>query len=267
MTILPLLRRALDPAGLNLLGVADVATYDAQVSPARQSHVLYPPSRSILVIGSGGPALWRAFLADLERSPQHLTRERDPLEAFVKREIERADAALTDLSRRWFFAAADEPIQLDFRLLGYLAGLGANSRLRLLMNAQHGPWLGLRAACFVALDLPASAPGGADLCEGCPAPCIAACPGGAFPEGHWDVDRCSTYHLASDQCGTRCHARLACPGGAESRYPLEEIHYHTNSHTGRQWLRAHLGIAEADDLYAGAPPLWATWRTKINVKE
>lgn len=266
MTLMSSLRAALDPSGLNLLGIADVAAYDAQVNPARQSHALCPESRSILVVGSGGPALWRAFLADLERNPQHLTLERHPLEAFVKREIERADAALQSISRRWFFAASDAPVQLDFRRLGHLAGLGGDSRLRLLMNAEHGPWLGLRAACFLAVDLPADAPGGPDLCEGCPAPCVSACPGNAFPGGPWDVDRCSAYHLESDQCSTRCHARLACPCGAESRYSLEEIHYHSNSHTGRRWLREHLGIAEAEDLYPGSPPLWANWRAKINTK-
>src|SRR5258706_14756170 len=106
MTWMKSLRAALDPSGLNLVGIADVATYDAQVKPARQSHTLCPASRSILVVGSGGPALWHAFLADLERTPHHLTHEQHPLEAFVKREIERADAALHDISRRGFFAAS-----------------------------------------------------------------------------------------------------------------------------------------------------------------
>jgi epoxyqueuosine reductase QueG len=267
MTLLESLRVALAPSGLNLLGITDVAAYDAQVRPARQSHALCPASRSIIVVGSGGPALWGAFLADLERTPAHLTHERHPLESFVKREIDRADAVLQGVTRRWFFASSDAAVQLDFQLLGYLAGLGGKSRLRLLMNAQHGPWLGLRAACFLAADLPAAAPGGPDLCAGCPAPCVSACPGNALPEGYWDVDRCSAYHRESDRCATGCHARLACPRGVESRYPLEEIHYHSNSHTGRSWLRAHLGIAETADHYPGAPPLWASWRTKINTKE
>jgi epoxyqueuosine reductase QueG len=266
MSLLESLRATLAASGLDLLGIADVAAYDAEVSPARQSHALGPASRSIVVVGSGGPALWRAFLADLRRAPDHLTRERHPLEAFVKRQIGLADAMLGDIPRRWHFAASDAPVQLDFQMLGYLAGLGGKSRLGLLMNAQHGPWVGLRAACFLALDLPADAPSDPDLCAGCPAPCVSACPGNALPGGQWDVDRCSAYHLESDRCSVLCHARLACPRGAESRYPLEEIHYHSNSHIGRQWLRAHLGIDEAEDRYPGAPPLWATWRTKIDTK-
>jgi epoxyqueuosine reductase len=259
--VLAALRAALEPAGLNLVGVAELAAYDAQVVPARRSQAQCPESRAIIVVGNGGPALWHAFLADLERAPDHLTRERHPLEAFVAREIGRADSVLDGIARRWAFAASEAGV-VDLRVLGYLAGLGANSRLRLLMNALHGPWVGLRAACFLALDLPADAAGGPDLCEGCPAPCVSACPGDAFPEGHWNVDRCSDYHLASDRCSTRCHARLACPRGEASRYPIEQLHYHSNSHTGRAWLRAHLGIAESDDHYPGEPPLWGVWRSK-----
>ncbi|HZJ63336.1 MAG TPA: hypothetical protein VFD36_07400 [Kofleriaceae bacterium] len=267
MTHLEALRAALEPSGLNLLGVADIAAYDEQAARARRSQAVCAGTRSIIVVGNGGPALWHAFLADLERAPEHLTREPHPLEAFVKREVGRADAVLDGVSRRWMFAVSDSWDQVDLRVLGYLAGLGTNSRLRLLMNARHGTWLGLRAACFVALDLPAGAPGGPDLCEGCPAPCVAACPGKAFPEGHWDVDRCSDYHLASDDCGERCHARLACPQGAESRYPPEELHYHTNNRTGRRWLRERLGIGEADDLHRGMAPLWGVWRGKINLNK
>ncbi|HYO58866.1 hypothetical protein [Archangium sp.] len=266
MSLMESLRAALEPSGLNLLGVADVAAHDAQVRSARRSRALCPGARSILVVGSGGPELWWAFLGDLERNPRHLTHEPHPLEAFVKREIQRADGVLQDIPRRWFFAASDDEVQLDFRMLGHLAGLGGDSRLKLLMNARYGPWLGLRAACFLAAELPPSVPGGPDLCAGCPAPCVSACPGQAFPGGHWSVDRCSAYHAESDRCGTRCHARLACPQGARFRYPLEEIHYHSNSYTGRRWLRTHLGLSEAEDLYPGAPPLWGEWRTKIDVK-
>jgi epoxyqueuosine reductase len=260
------LRAALVPSGLNVFGVAEVSAYDAQVRPARQSGTVAPGARSILVVGSGGPALWHAFVADLQRHPRHLTHEPHPLEAFVQREVERADALLGDLSRRWFFAAADAPVQLDFRLLGHLAGLGSNSRLKLLMHPQHGTWLGLRAACFLEAVLPASAPGGPDLCEGCPAPCVSACPGSAFPEGQWDVDRCSAFHFESDRCASRCHSRLACPQGAASRYPEEELQYHADSYQGRRWLRAHLGLSESDDLHPGSPPRWGDWRTRIDVK-
>jgi epoxyqueuosine reductase len=260
------LRAALEPVGLNLFGVADVNAYNALVQPARQTEALHPGARSIIVVGSGGPALWHAFLADLRRTPRHLTHEPHPLEAFVQREIQRADWVLQDIPRRWFFASSDSSFQIDFRLLAHLAGMGARSRLGLLLNARYGSWLGLRAACFLEADLPANSPDAPDLCAGCPAPCLQACPGNAFPAGHWDSDRCSTFHVESSLCSTRCHARLACPHGAESVYPPEELHYHANSYTGRRWLRTHLGISETEDMYPGAPPLWTDWRSRIDAK-
>lgn len=266
MSLCQSLREALEPVGLNVFGVARVNAYDAQVRPARQASTLQPGARSILVVGSGGPALWHAFLADLRRTPRHLTHEPHPLEAFVQREVLRADQVLQAIPRRWFFASSDSSVQLDFRLLAQLAGMGSRGRLGLLMNARHGPWLGLRAACFLEADLLADPPAAADLCEGCPAPCIQACPGKAFPTGHWDVDRCSTFHQESSQCSTRCHARLACPHGVESAYPLEELLYHEDSYTGRGWLRAHLGLSESEDRYPGERPHWADWRARIDAK-
>ncbi|WP_163988887.1 hypothetical protein [Pyxidicoccus caerfyrddinensis] len=266
MSLLDALRARLHDSGLNLLGVADLAGYDARVGAARQSQALMPGARSIVVVGNGGAALWRAFLADLERDTRRLTHEPHPLEAFVHREVQRADAVLGDLARRWYFAASDAPFQVDFRLLGYLAGLGTDSRLRLLMHPEHGPWVGLRAACFVDAVLPASTPGGPDLCSGCPAPCVSACPGGAFPGGTWDVDRCSTFHAESVQCANTCHARWACPQGAASRYPVEALAYHANTFLGRRGLREHLGVPESEDRYPGTPPLWGSWRSRIDVK-
>lgn len=266
MSPLDTLRARLLPSGLNLLGVADGSAHDARVGPARQTHALMPGTRSILVVGNGGPALWRAFLADLARDTRHLTHEPHPLEAFVRREVQRADAALQDVPRRWFFAASDAPVQVDFRLLGYLAGLGADSRLRLLMHPEHGPWVGLRAACFLDAALPPATPGGPDLCTGCPAPCVSACPGQAFPQGTWDVDRCSAFHAESERCTSTCHARVACPQGAASRYPPEALAYHANSFLGRRWLREHLGVPESEDRHPGSPPLWGSWRTRIDVK-
>ncbi|MFP2930919.1 hypothetical protein ACLESO_38120 [Pyxidicoccus sp. 3LG] len=105
------LSATLVPSGLNVFGVAEVSAYDAQVRPAQQSATVAPGARSILVVGSGGPALWHAFVADLQRQPRHLTHEPHPLEAFAQREVERADALPGDPPRRWFFAAADASVQ------------------------------------------------------------------------------------------------------------------------------------------------------------
>lgn len=252
------LAQALAPAGLDLVGVARPADWDARAPRGLRSTALLPAARALLVVGNGGRALWSAFLADLRADPVGLTAERHPLDAFVERRIRVADAVLGPVPRRWFFAGADTGVQLDFRLLGTLAGLGTGSRLGLLLHPTYGPWMGLRAACFLAADLPTDPPVVDDPCEGCPAPCVAACPGAAFPDGRWQVDRCAAHHLASDDCRLTCHARLACPRGAEHRYETDEITYHSDRAVGRRWLRAHLGLPPSADPFEGVGPVWAS---------
>lgn len=256
---------ALGAAGLQAVGVADVAAWDAQVGPERRSAALLPGARSILVFGSGGRALWDALVADVRAHPAHLAQEEHPLDAYVRRAVLAADPALGDVRRRWFFAAADAELHLDFRLLASLAGLGGRSRLGLLLHPEFGLWLGLRAAVFLDAALPVSPPPDPDPCAGCPAPCIPACPGGAFVDGAWDVGRCSAFHDASAACASTCHSRLACPRGAEHRYPPDELVYHYDRRAGRPRLREAAGLAEGDDAFEGVGPHWNTWRRKVDV--
>lgn len=252
--------------GLNAFGVADPARWDAVAGPARQSTELLPGTQSILVFGSGGGQLWDSFLDDLVANPRHLADEEHPLDAFVRRRVEAADPALGPVPRRWFFAAANASVHLDFRLLADLAGLGGRSRLGLLLSPDYGVWLGLRAACFVAAPAPFSAPAAADPCAGCPAPCIDACPGEAFLAGHWSVDRCSAFHAVSPRCASSCDARRACPVAPHARYNDDEFLYHYDRAQGRARLRQLVGLPEAEDAYEGVGPHWQTWRKKVDVR-
>ncbi len=256
---------AVNSAGCNLSGVASVGDWDAAMKPERRSAARMPGAQSILVVGSGGGALWNALLADLKKNPRHLTHEAHPLDAFVRRKIHEAEPLLGTSPRRWFWAAAEADVHIDFRLLGNLAGLGTQSRLGLLLNQRFGPWVGLRAACFLMEPIPAS-PAATSLCEGCPAPCVQACPGKAFPNGQWSVDQCSAFHNESTHCQASCDSRRACPVGASERYPDEEIAYHCNRKTGREWLRSHLGISKSDDQHEGVGPHWGSWRERVDVK-
>jgi hypothetical protein len=259
--------RACAPAGLNLVGVADPARYDAVVAPARQSAALLAGTRAIVVVANGGPALWRAFSLALAADPRQLTEEPHPLDAFVQRAVAEADVALGAIHRRWFFAAANADLHLDFRVLGHLAGLGGRSRLGLLLHPRHGPWMALRAACFLDVALPFAVPDGADPCAGCPGYCASTCPGAAFPTGAWDVERCSAFHREDSRCAATCHARLSCPRGeARSRYSPDEITYHYNRELGRRELRGRIGVANEADRFAGEGPHWGVWRGRINVK-
>lgn len=256
--LLPDLTAALAPSGLNHLGVTTITAYDAVARPELRSQALMSTARSVIVVGSGGPALWQAFMADLRREPRGLTEQAHPLDAFVGRALAATAPVLAATPHRWFQVAAQAPVHLDMRTLAVLAGLGANSRLGLVLDARFGPWLGLRGACFVDVELPPSSPA-ADLCDGCSAPCMSSCPGRAFVDGQWDVALCAAYHRDSTDCHGICHARLACPIGVVERYPSLERRYHDDRKNGRAALRRELGIKAEDDRHAGVGPHWDEW--------
>lgn len=71
-----------------------------------------------------------------------------------------------------------------------LAGLGAMGRNNLLITPRYGPRVRLRAL-LLDRSLPATGPlAGFEPCEGCPAPCLSACPQDAFAGGSYNRDRC-----------------------------------------------------------------------------
>lgn len=240
------LQGALSAIGLNASGVCDGRPYD---------HLL-PGCRSVVVFGSGGTALWDAFLADLRARPEHLTAHAHPLDDFVTRAIQAADPD-PPASRRWVRCAAEPEAFVDFRPLGLAAGLGWHSRTGMLLHPTYGLWLGMRAACFTTEALPLSAPlDGEGPCGGCPGHCARACPGGAFPEGSLQIRACAAFNVASDVCHGRCDARRACPAGSTHRHGDLQHHYHYARDTGRPALAAALGVAAGR---AGQGPRWADW--------
>lgn len=70
-----------------------------------------------------------------------------------------------------------------------LAGLGVIGRNNLLITPGCGAAVRLRA---ITLDgsLPATGPVDYAPCSGCPAPCLSACPQGAFESGSYEKTRC-----------------------------------------------------------------------------
>ena len=233
--------------GLNVSGTAPGEAYEE----------ILPGCRSVLVFASGGPDLWKAFEADIQREPRWLQEEEHPLDAWLHRALTRADPDPPP-SRRWVRCAADETTLVDFRTLALRAGLGWHSKLGLLLHPEYGPWMGLRAACFTTEKLPDSVPlPGEGPCAPCPAPCQPACHGGAISEKGWDPKRCSSFHFESTLCESSCDARVACPVGQDAIYPPRAIHYHYNRAQGRAALGKALGIPNPG---TGQGPLWSDWR-------
>jgi hypothetical protein len=231
------LTRALAPFGLNLIGVATPAAYDALVPT---SHRLGAPggasdaTRAIVVIGNGGGAFWSAYRDYVRRHPEHAARAH-PLDDFTTMVLE--DHALPVAARmglrpvlRLPFRETNPP--LSFVHLAEAAGLGRRGLLGVLLHPEFGPWMALRGALVVAAAAPAARPAaGFDPCPSCrERPCLAACPGAAvaYPAG-WNVPRCIAFRVDSAErnpCLDRCHARVACVYGRHHVYPSDALAHH-----------------------------------------
>lgn len=236
--------------------LADIGLNEVGVAPGEPWQEVLPGCRSVLVFASGGPTLWESLERAIANDPAVLTGSQNPLDDFVAAAIRAADPA-PPTSRTWVRCAAEPERFVDFRPLARDAGLGWTSRLGLLINPRHGPWVGLRAACFTTEALTVTgALAGAGPCDGCPAPCATACPVDAVVPGRFDIRACAG-HRAQGGCPTRCEARNACPEGAQSRYPAAEQLYHDNRVSGRKVLADRLGVE--GDPFLGAGPYWKEW--------
>jgi len=235
--------------GLNAVGVAPGGAVD-----------FLPGCRSVVVFGSGGPSLWSAFTKAIVADPTVLTAHAHPLDRFIARTLATVDPAPDGRHRVWVRCAFDAERFVDFRPLARSAGLGWDSPLGLLLHPKHGPWMGLRAACFTTEALPVSGvlpePG---PCASCPAPCQRACPVSAVPSRvgpRFDIRACAS-HKQGGGCHAHCKARQACPQGAASAYPVLEQAYHDDRKTGRTALAAALRIGA--DGHIGEGPYWSDW--------
>ncbi len=88
LSTLDKIRRAAAPHGLNLVAATPVARYDAAVKEISRASAIDPHSRSIVVIGNGGGALWNALKLHAGRNPGWWARE-NPLDDFTREIIER----------------------------------------------------------------------------------------------------------------------------------------------------------------------------------
>lgn len=207
--------------GLGLHGVLGIDAYDALAAEPFRSAQRLPAARSAIVVGSLGGALWKAFEG---QRPQPGA---DPLDAFVERAVADALAALGSRAAAVF---AHRPLGgrfLDVVALARACGLGFESRLGLLLHPEAGPWMSLRAVVLTERVLPPAEPlSGPSPCDGCPAPCSAACPVAAPRADGFDVPACALQRRDHDACRLRCAARRACPVGASFAYPdAAEAHH------------------------------------------
>jgi epoxyqueuosine reductase QueG len=220
--------RAVAPLGLNLVGVASVAAYDAQIASERRLARRLEGAESVIVVGNGGGAFWEAYRHACAADPALAARP-DPLDDFTREVVEAACAPLTDAQATRIVFPFGFDAEVSFTRLAVLAGIGRPSLLGVLVHPVYGPWIALRAAILVRGRLAAPRPAdGFDPCPTCrDRPCMSACPAGAIEAEGWSLSRCAGHRAPPDDpCAGRCHARVACVLGPEHRYPDDALAYH-----------------------------------------
>lgn len=227
------LETALAPGGFDLIGVASSRDYDRRVERAQSLAVRAPWVRSVVVIANGGAALWRN-VQDWAAGRGGLDAVDDPVDEYTEEAIAALAAPIFAGAEcryeiRFPFLTRDGALALSFLDLGAAAGLGSPSLLRVLVHPEFGPWIALRAAVLVDLDLHAARPAAEfDPCSSCAErACIAACPAGAVTApGGWDFVACIDHRIERGGCEERCEARFDCVIGRQHRYPASALAHH-----------------------------------------
>jgi len=203
MSLIDTVRGALLPAGLNLISALPVERYDREVPESFHLSKRHPDGKSLVVIGNGGRAFWDGFRAYCENHRDFAQRETHPLDAYTMVVIESRlppllQSAGVAESILYPFDFEREPV--SFMHLGAVAGLGTRSLLGVLVHPEFGPWIALRAALLLNVEIEPTPVVPFDPCGGCgDKPCITACPAGAVSERGWDVPACATYRAGHER--------------------------------------------------------------------
>jgi hypothetical protein len=208
MSLLTAVRDTLAPAGLNLVAALPVARYDQGVPERFHLSKRYRDAKSLMVIGNGGGQFWSEFQRYGVEHPVFCEHERHPLDAYTQAVVEECVPALLrryGVTGHLVYPFRFEQQPVSFVHLGAMAGLGARSLLGMLVHPEYGPWMALRAAVVLDVEIEPTPVAPFDPCGTCEEkPCIRACPAAAISERGWDVPAC-TLHRISDQRRAQAH--------------------------------------------------------------
>lgn len=198
-----------------------------------------------VVVAQAGGGYWER-LEQMRRVDADLDAHEHPLDTMTRSTARRLQTLLGEACDAVHFPFDEQAI--DFVSVGQALGMGRPSRLAILIHPRYGLWFAFRML-FLVRDVESVLPPAPALaehpCETCPAPCIPACPAGAIhgPAGEERLDYPASfrYRLAHPgTCVDACAARLACPVGADYRYPQAFLaHSHARAFAvGRAYFEA-----------------------------
>ena len=178
---------------------------------------LPPGTRTVLMLGPAEPGYWAHLKAQPEWGGV------DPVDKWSRRVI---GGMACDLGAKALFPFGGPPYH-PFYQWALRTGRVWDSPVRLLVHAGQGLMVSFRGALALKERI-AVPPPSAKPCEGCAAPCLAACPAGALGEKGYDVPACHAYLSGGDRDCMKagCLVRRACPvTQAYARMP-EQSAYH-----------------------------------------
>jgi epoxyqueuosine reductase QueG len=182
----------------------------------------------VLLVGNAGRALW----SQLARAPEAADSEH-PVDRYTRRVLEQAAQLVHPAATLALYWEQRDGQFLPLMALAEHAGLGRRGRIGLLIHPLYGPWVSLRGALFLDVDVPRAGTLARSSCDGCPAPCELACHGDAVSASGLDLSRCAATRRNHPACRVGCDARLACVVGREHAFSREQIVHHSRSHSGR----------------------------------
>ncbi len=177
-------------------------------------------TRTLLLVGNAGPAMWQAFKA---ANPGG----RDPLNCWTRKLL----SEIADRFEARVIYPFEGPPYAPFVAWATRAEAVHPSPLGILIHPKYGLWHAWRGALAFPdlLNLPETNTSTAPCVDCTDRPCLTSCPVGAFADEGYDVAGCAA-HLHTPQgedcLAEGCRARRACPIGLDYRYEPAQAALH-----------------------------------------